>query len=55
MSTEGIDKVKTRLSEIIVEHEKTLFLYLKGPDRFIEGKIEAYKNCLMLIETYTGD
>lgn len=48
------EKIKERINEIIKENEKTLLLYLKEPvcDRFIEGKLEAYKNCLQLIDVY---
>lgn len=51
---DGIETTKKRINEIIAEHEKTLLLYLKRPDRFIEGKIEGYKNCLKIIDKYIG-
>ena len=54
---EGIEKVKQRIIEIINDHQNSK-KYLEGEDdeeiqlEYIRGKIEAYSNCLQLIQAY---
>lgn len=50
---EGIETVKKRINEIIEDHELSKkYATKESENQYIKGKIEAYKNSLMLIERY---
>lgn len=51
-SKSRVKLIKNEITQSMVENTKVLRLIKDDKDRFIEGKIFAYKECLRLIEAY---
>ena len=49
----GIEKVRKRIHEILEDHYRAMACdTLVLDSKLLKGKVEAYRNCLMLMDKY---